>query len=213
MKVLLLNLFIFTFLTPATIKAQYDFPEWKDEKYKAANTTEGISYLSQDEKDIITIMNYARMNGQLFADTYVKKYAELKEMQNVKQVKSLINDLNKTKSLEPYKPNEGLTKSARSHAEYMGKQGKLGHIGKGKKNPAERIEEYVQWDVWVAENIQYGAKTPVDIVLHLLIDEKVPDLGHRKNILEVRGRYIGVAIAPHKTYGTNCVMELTGGIK
>lgn len=212
MHILKISFFIL-FLFPAFVFAQYDFPEWEADVYKAANTGEVALYLSEQEKEVIKYLNYVRMNGKLFAETYVKKYAEINGKTNLKQVKSLIIDLNKTKPLEPYRPDEGLTKSAKKHAEYMGKQGKLGHIGKGGKNPAERIEEFVKWDIWVAENIQYGAKTPLDMVMHLLIDEKVPDLGHRKNILEPRGRYIGVSIAPHKTFSVNCVMELTGGIK
>ncbi|HSZ26431.1 MAG TPA: hypothetical protein VK766_11950, partial [Cytophagaceae bacterium] len=104
MKILFLNVFLFSLLLSFKIHAQYDFPEWQEEKYKAANTSEGASYLSPEEKDIITLLNYARMNGKLFAETYVKKYAELKKLENLKQVKSLIVDLSKTKPLQPYVP-------------------------------------------------------------------------------------------------------------
>jgi uncharacterized protein YkwD len=200
-------------MSTLSLHAQYKFEAWNDEKYKTANSAADVPYMSDIEKEVLKVMNYARLNGKLFAETYVKKYAELKGKENLKQVKSLIVDLNKTKVLEVYKPNAGLVKAAKSHADYMGKKGEIGHFGKGGKDPAQRIEEHVNWDIWVAENIQYGVFDPAEIVIALLIDEKVPNLGHRKNILEQRGRYVGIAIAPHKTYTTNCVMEFTGGIR
>ena len=205
-------IFIVLLTASARAYAQYDFPEWQTEKYKTANTAANVSYMSKDEAEILLLLNYARMDGKLFAETYLKKYVEIKNLSNSKPLKSLYTELNKLNPLPLINPSEGLTKAARSHAEYMGKSGKLGHKGKGGKNPTERIEQFVEWDVWVAENCQYGAATPVEIVLHLLIDEKVPDLGHRKNILDKRAKYIGIAIAPHKDYRINTVMEFAGGI-
>lgn len=207
---LALTLFLFVVLS---LKAQYDFEEWKSPEYAIADAAAEVTYLSDKEKDVIKIMNYARLNGKLFAETYLKKYAALKGKQQLKQVKSLSTDLLNTPILEVYSPNEQLSKAAKAHAEYMGKKGDIGHIGKGGKDPAQRVEDYIGWDVWISENIQYGVEHPAEIVLALLIDEKVPNLGHRKNILEKRGRYVGIAIAPHKSYKTNCVMDYTGGLK
>jgi uncharacterized protein YkwD len=200
-------------LWPLGTTAQYSFPEWEAETYQAAHTARETSYLSDNEKEIIRLINLARLDGKLFARTYVRKYADEKGMKNSKPVKTLIEDLQKTPSLIPYQPDESLTKAARKHAQYMGSKGKTGHIGKGGKNPAQRVEEYIHWDIWIAENIQYGSDNPIEVVLRLLIDEKVPNLAHRKNLLAPQGRYIGVASEPHKVYGSNCVMELTGGFR
>jgi uncharacterized protein YkwD len=43
--------------------------------------------------------------------------------------------------------------------------------------------------------------------MQLLIDDGIESLGHRKNILEPKYQWIGIAIEPHKTYRTNCVMD------
>jgi len=59
----------------------------------------------------------------------------------------------------------------------------------------------------VGENIYYGEFTAEEIVLQLLIDEGIEDLGHRKNILNPRFNSIGVSIKPHKSYVYNCVMS------
>jgi uncharacterized protein YkwD len=58
----------------------------------------------------------------------------------------------------------------------------------------------------VGENIYYGPYTPLEIVIQLLIDDGIEDLGHRKNLLSPKFNSIGVAIKPHKTYEYNCVM-------
>lgn len=59
----------------------------------------------------------------------------------------------------------------------------------------------------VAENIYYGRYTPEEIVMQLLIDEKIEDLGHRHNLLNPKYNSIGVSIKPHKKYEYNCVMS------
>ena len=47
----------------------------------------------------------------------------------------------------------------------------------------------------------------VEIVITLLIDEGVKGEGHRINILNEEFNSVGVAIYPHKTYKTNCVID------
>jgi uncharacterized protein YkwD len=60
---------------------------------------------------------------------------------------------------------------------------------------------------YVGENCYYGMEDPVVIVIKLLIDEGVKDLGHRHNMLEPSFNSVGVSIKPHKQYGYNCVMD------
>jgi len=59
----------------------------------------------------------------------------------------------------------------------------------------------------VGENCSYGYERAIDIVLTLLIDEGIKNLGHRNNILGPDFNSVGVAIRPHKTYRVNCVMD------
>ena len=46
--------------------------------------------------------------------------------------------------------------------------------------------------------------------MQLLVDDKVPNFGHRKNILNPAFKKVGVSIRPHKVYHYNCVMEFGG---
>ena len=59
----------------------------------------------------------------------------------------------------------------------------------------------------VGENCSYGYERAIDIVISLLIDKGIKNLGHRNNILSPDFNSIGVAIRPHKTYRVNCVMD------
>ena len=56
-----------------------------------------------------------------------------------------------------------------------------------------------------AECCDYGSNRAIDIVLSLLIDEGVPDLGHRKIILYGAYQDVGISIQPHAKY-RNCTV-------
>ena len=58
-----------------------------------------------------------------------------------------------------------------------------------------------------AENCSYGYQDALSIVITLLIDDGIKDLGHRKNILNESYNSVGVAIRPHKKYRVNCVID------
>ena len=50
----------------------------------------------------------------------------------------------------------------------------------------------------------------LEIVIQLLIDQGVSSLGHRYICLGTYAR-VGVSIKPHKSYGTNCVLDFGYG--
>ncbi len=48
-------------------------PEWKQQKYKRANTAQNASYLNQEEKQFYYFLNLMRLNPSLFAETFLDK--------------------------------------------------------------------------------------------------------------------------------------------
>ena len=50
--------------------------EWDKPEYRVCNTAADVSYLSDKEKQIIYILNLARMNPTLFGKTVVLQFPE-----------------------------------------------------------------------------------------------------------------------------------------
>lgn len=193
------------FLTAAApLGAQNDpWSFWDAGTVRELDTGAGLDYLEDEEKKVILFMNLARHNGPLFAETFLESYLREKQMDNNAYVKSLRRDLKKLDRLAPLLPEKDLSAVAGAHALESGKLGRTGHQGFKQRFEPLLGSPYTH----VGENCSYGYEQAIDIVLGLLIDEGVKDLGHRHNILSADFNSIGVAIRPHKRYRTNCVMD------
>ena len=55
----------------------------------------------------------------------------------------------------------------------------------------------MQWEATIGENIQYNSQTPLEAMLSLLIDDGVPNRGHRTNIFNDRFHFMGAATGMH----------------
>ncbi len=174
--------------------------EWDIKVIEKANTALGAEYLSTEEKKVFLLTNLARMNGPLFTETILKTY--LKDRETSRYTRSLQKDLKGVKNLDPLVPQEDLYQAARSHALKSGKNATTGHQGFEK-----RFKPMMNKYNAVAENCAYGYDRAIDIVMGLLIDEGVKELGHRKNMLNPVYNSLGVSIEDHKSYRYNCVME------
>jgi uncharacterized protein YkwD len=106
---------------------------------------------------------------------------------------------------------QGLAAAARELAVDEGRSGAVGHTGSDGSTPATRIARHGAWSVSYAENIDYGTFTSGrDVVIGLLIDDGVPDRGHRRNIFDPTARVVGVACAKHSKFGSVCVIDQAG---
>ena len=195
-------LILLLYSTNALTQIPQKFVNWDEEIVAKANTGVETSYLSEDEKLVILYTNLARADGPLFAETFLKDYIRLKDLKSTKYNRSLFSDLQKIKDLPMMIPEKDLYNVSREHATLSGKKGFEGHKGfNSRYKPL--LEKYME----VGENIYYGIYTPLEIVIQLLIDEGISDLGHRENLLSPRFNSIGVSIKPHKEYEYNCVMS------
>ena len=60
-----------------------------------------------------------------------------------------------------------------------------------------------------SECCSYGLQFAMDIVIQLLIDHNIDDLGHRKIILDPRQNFLGVSIKEHREYRYNAVLDFS----
>ncbi|HET6244163.1 MAG: CAP domain-containing protein [Bacteroidetes bacterium] len=180
-------------------------PKWDEIKIEQANTAKEIKYLSHEEKEIVYYTNLARIDGPLFASTFLEEYLKKNNIRSNKWIASLKKDLENSPSLSPLIPQKDLSGIARQHAEKSGKTGRTGHF-----DFKERTKDVMKKYNGIGENCNYGTANGLLIVILLLIDEGVENLGHRKNMLNSDYQYTGVSIERHKKYGFNGVIVYGG---
>ena len=176
--------------------------EWNQPVYQQCNTAADAAYMSNDEKEVIWILNMARKNPALFASTVIKKYPDNsseKNLRNVKEYKSLLTMMSRMSPLDILQPGSSNYFSAQCHAVSAGKKGYVGHQRQSKECKEKKH--------YSGECCQYGYSNPLSIVMDLLIDQGVASLGHRYICLDKDYKTIGVSIQPHKQYGTNTVLD------
>jgi uncharacterized protein YkwD len=127
-------------------------------------------------------------------------------------VSECIEFLKKQKSLAEMTYDDELAKAAQDHASDIGPSGICGHTGTDGSSMDDRIERYLEWDISMAENIDFGADTAVDVIISLICDDGVSSRGHRKNIFKPDSKFIGVGIADHTAYRICTVIDYLGGV-
>lgn len=175
--------------------------EWNAAKYLKCNTAANARYMSDDEKEVIYILNLLRTNPVLFTNTVLQKYPDLNHqgfLRNIDEYRSLLDTLQKTKPLPLLYPDSLCFVSAQCHAISSGQASYVGHDRQTKECKSKFR--------FFGECCDYGNKEPLSILMSLLIDRNVPSLGHRYMCLGPYGK-IGVSIQPHKGYGTNTVLD------
>lgn len=195
----MLRLLLPTLLTLISFSFIPQTERWTPEEIAAANTAANCTYLDSTERDVIKYCNLARLYPKKFARLEVQTYngsvEQPEQYKNSDNKRSLITDLNASKSRGAYAPDSALTVMAECFQSELALSGKTGH---DRKNCEED---------YLAENCSFGKSTAKDIVLQLLIDEGIASLGHRKNILNEKYTRLGVAFGTHKKYRNCCVMD------
>ena len=91
-----------------------------------------------------------------------------------------------------------------------GPGGVTGHTGTDGSQPKDRCERYIKMEGMSGENIDYGQKSAIDVILSLAIDDGVPDRGHRTNIFNKGFKKMACFTGDHKTYGKQTVINYNG---
>ena len=187
-----------------------------------ADEVDDSDYLSSLEKEIVEEHNLARTHPDKYAafleewkpyydDKVLKRPGEphIFTQEGVSAVEEAIRFLREAEPVPTLRPSKGMSLGAQDLVEYAGPRGAVGHTGGEGSQVAERVNRYGTWQGQVGENISYGGDDAREIVIRLIIDDGVPDRGHRENIFNPDFRVIGVACGPHESqYETMCVITL-----
>ena len=173
--------------------------QWTRTELAKANTAAAVPYLTDEEKAVVQYVNLARMYPQKFLEREVQPYERPEGYAGLDRqsdwYRSLVAELTTMRPLEPLQFDSYMYKLAAAWAGEMNRRGVTGH---------KRTEST---GYYAAECCQYGFAAGRDIVIDLLIDEGVQNLGHRKNLFNAEITTIGVAIRPHSQWKVCTVID------
>jgi len=168
------------------------------------DTCSDKTYMKEEEKKLIYILNKLRSNPQLFA----KLYIENKKQQSDAYIETY-EYLTNCEPREVFQTNEAIYKVAKNHAIDMGENKMTGHISSNGNDINTRFanEDLHPTTIPFGENCSYGLMDTMSIVIQLIVDEGHPNKGHRHNLMNKDYNFIGVSIQNHEEYGVNCVQN------
>jgi len=167
-------------------------------------------------------INLARTNPHGYAEylreflcqfqgmSYYHQGTMVRTSEGAKGVNEAIRYLLHQKPLPPLDWSKGLAASAEELVDDEGISGAVGHSGNLCGGPAKRIERHGEWRGMFGENIFYGSGEARLVVMSLIIDDGVPNRGHRKNIFTRKFGKAGVACGPHPRFNQMCVIDFAG---
>jgi hypothetical protein len=109
--------------------------------------------------------------------------------------------------------SKGLSRAALDHVMDSGSGGFTGHVGADGSDMGTRLRRYGTWSGEIGEVISYGPSNARDVIAGMLIDDGVPDRGHRKSLLDPAWNYAGIACGSHAVYGMMCVIDFATGYR
>ncbi|HVB03381.1 MAG TPA: CAP domain-containing protein [Chitinophagaceae bacterium] len=151
--------------------------------------------IKQQEVQVFKYINQLRQDPRRFFNQFIIPYADSDRRIDRSYIRSLRAIVNQLNTLPPLTVSQTMEKTARfmsrDLARFNGR--KLSHTSSGGLTFEERMKN-AGVDC-AGENLYSGIdRTPLQMVMDLLIDWRVPSLGHRKNLLNPRYTSIGIAI-------------------
>ena len=173
---------------------------FSQEEVNIANTALELDYLTEQEKDIFLYNNLAR----LFPSKFHKLFLEHTRLQGKSHLldtdyyySTLSDELQTRAPVGLVYPDYQMYELADCWAVESGVKGIIGH---------NRVDCEGGFG---GENCAYGYADGLNIVMQLLIDTGIENLGHRKNMLNAAWNGLGTAIRPHSVYRICAVQDFS----
>ena len=177
--------------------------------------------LEKLKKEVINETNRIRSNPKSYIpilESYIKYFdgnilekpdtdTGIETQEGAFAYQEAINFLKSQKPIEPLIYDEEVSRASQELSDLMGKTGNTED-----NNIEERISKYVDWDVAISENIDFGGFTGEDVIINLLVDDGVEDRSHRSNLFNTKIKYFGVGTSVHKEYDICTVIDYIGEI-
>ena len=122
-------------------------------------------------------------------------------------VNEAIEYLNRLAPVCLLKWNEELAKAARDHVVDTGVKGLVQHESSDGTSVKERLKKYGKIVTCYGENMSYHSETAMEVILQLIVDDGVPNRGHRENLFNPDFHCCGVFSGGHKDFDTMSVID------
>lgn len=128
-------------------------------------------------------------------------------------VDEAIRYLSSLAPVPPLSQASHLSQAAADHVADQGASGQQGHQGGDGSNPYDRIRRRGGGrHGGSGEVIAYGSGDAVSVVRQLIIDDGVPDRGHRILLFSPRFRFAGAACGRHPGWRYMCVVDFSDSV-
>jgi hypothetical protein len=163
--------------------------------------------LSKQGKEFLYWTNYSRVNPRRFWDSVVVPILQAFPTLKSSYSESLQKDLYASNPLPLFKLNNNLVFTAQSHASDIGlKKGTPGHISSDGRSFSARLKA-VGIKNCGGENVSLGDVDPVLSLVLLYIDYGIPELGHRKSLLNPDYVETGIGVSPYGDTNSFFIVE------
>lgn len=222
MKIMILKIMILMIMMTLL---WFPFYQW-GQSLEPNKGVENLDFLGSTEKEVIRELNLARTDPAGYAE-FIKDYKRyyvgnliriagqtpIRTQEGVTAVDEAIEFLENAGSCLTLRVSKGLSRAAEDHVEDQSPSGETGHQGSDNSSPLQRMLRYGEIRGGYGENIAYGEYNARQVVMQLIIDDGVPDRGHRENIFTCDFRVVGLHCGAHHRYGTMCVMNFATSYK
>ncbi len=156
-------------------------------------TKASASYMQSEELAMVDEINLVRSNpaGYVqYIEEYIQKIESGRGFGSVAVARELIDELNRTPSLSILEPTQCIYDAARKHGEDRKGAGSSDHVGTDGSWPWDRVLRECSNMTDGNENLVGGPSTVRESVIILLIDDGIPNRGHRKTMLRDDWKYV-----------------------
>lgn len=160
---------------------------------------------------VLDEINFARTQPQQYAQIIATRADNSRGSEGPRAVTEAVAFLQRARPAPALAWSQGISSAALSHALDVGPRGGSGHKGSHGETPWARMARFGSWQGYAGENIDYGHCDARSIVISLIVDNGVSNRLHRANLFNRKFHVTGIAVAPHATSGSMCVMDFATG--
>lgn len=156
-------------------------------------TKDAARYMTAEEVAMVNEINLVRSNPKgyiKYIEEYKEKVRRGQAFGSVATCQELIDELKKTPALSVLQPTECIYQAAKKHGLDQRPTGSTDHVGTDGSYPWDRVKRECPNMTDGNENLVGGPSAVRDAVILLLVDDGIPNRGHRRTLLQKDWKYV-----------------------